>query len=869
MPAPRSRRSFAARLRSRCTPRRLFVGESLEARWTPAWSGVPPTSISPPASAVAVTLNSQNDATGTAAITSTEIDYYTFIPATSGSYILSATTPSSNLDTVLGLFSSTGARLAYNDDISSANRDSRVTVNLTAGTRYYIGVTNYTGSAAGSYTWTIDGPAATTTPSDDTYENNDTFATASNLGTRTSAVTLSGLVMADGDDYYKFTTTASSTSANSVSISFQNSQGDLDLALYNSAGTLVAQSNGVTNEETVSLNGLAAGTYTVRVFGYQGVANPSYSLSIAPPTATSTPTIDLLGARLTTSGATAWGQTITVSASVRNSGNTAAGAFSQQWYLARDAAGSSDDILLSRTGGAGTSYALSGLAAGATSSTFTATLQLPSALPTGWTGTSFYLVMRTDAAGQVTETNESNNFGQAGSGLDYAAMTISTLGTPVTAFPDVAYYGSSSDWNLNSINAPEAWAQGYTGQGVVVAVVDTGVDLSHPDLFSQIWVNADEIAGNGIDDDGNGYIDDRNGWDFSSGDNNPDDANGHGTHVAGTIAAEKNGTGATGVAPDATIMPVRVLSANGSGSDSGVAAGIRYAAANGADIINLSLGGGFSSVIQSAIQYAQQLNVLVIVAAGNESAAIPSYPARHSATFTNVLSVGAYSSSNAIASFSNDVGTSGAVQVDGPGVNIYSTYYNDRYATLSGTSMATPHVAGLAALALSANNSLSAAQLRTLIVNGATRVISGSDSRGGINAAVTVALAAAGQTSLGSTSGTTTQTTFTSRTNTILSRYFAQSSLRDDSPLPALTLTTENSVPNLHDLHSINAASTRDVRDFVVRDLAIVEFLTNEDTETRVALKMNEGAPDISLASSLDYLLDGEIAAIAEVLAIA
>jgi subtilisin family serine protease len=322
-----------------------------------------------------------------------------------------------------------------------------------------------------------------------------------------------------------------------------------------------------------------------------------------------------------------------------------------------------------------------------------------------------------------------------------------TPSTPGTAFPDVAYFGGSNEWGLNAINAPEAWARGYKGQGAVVAVVDTGVDLNHPDLMSQLWVNADEIAGNGIDDDHNGYVDDRFGWDFASGDNNPDDGNGHGTHVAGIIAADDNGFGSTGVAPDATIMPVRVLGNDGSGSAAAVAAGIRYAAQNGADIINLSLGGALSSVIQSAIQYAQQLNVLVVVAAGNESASAPSYPARFSASMANVLSVGAHSSSGAIASFSNHVGTSGAVQVDAPGVNVYSTYIDGRYANLSGTSMATPYVAGLAALALSANANLSATQLRSLIVQGANRAISGSDARGGVNAALTVALAAAGQVS--------------------------------------------------------------------------------------------------------------------------
>jgi len=330
---------------------------------------------------------------------------------------------------------------------------------------------------------------------------------------------------------------------------------------------------------------------------------------------------------------------------------------------------------------------------------------------------------------------------------DPPSSTPTNPTTPVTALPDVAYYGGSNDWNLNAMNAPEAWAAGYTGDGVVVAVIDTGVDVNHPDLMSQLWVNAGEIAGNGIDDDGNGYVDDVYGWDFASGDNNPDDGNGHGTHVAGTIAAAANGTGATGVAPDATIMPVRVLGNNGSGTMNSVAAGIRYAVDMGADIINLSLGGSYSSLILAAIEYAVANNVLVVAAAGNEYASTPGYPARFSSSLSGVISVGAYSSSGSIASFSNDVGNSGAVQVDAPGVGIYSTYPDGRYATMSGTSMAAPHVAGLAALALSANSSLTAAQLRSLILAGANDSISGSDSAGGINAALTVALAAAGQTS--------------------------------------------------------------------------------------------------------------------------
>ena len=321
-----------------------------------------------------------------------------------------------------------------------------------------------------------------------------------------------------------------------------------------------------------------------------------------------------------------------------------------------------------------------------------------------------------------------------------------TPANSVQPLRDVSYFGGSREWNLNAIGAPEAWAAGYTGLGITVAIIDTGVDLDHPDLVQNLFVNPGEIAGNGIDDDGNGFVDDIHGFDFADRDADPNDGNGHGTHVAGTVAAANNGFGATGVAPNAKILPVRVLGDNGSGRTSDVAAGIRYAADLGADIINLSLGGGYSRAIEAAIEYAGSLGSLIVAAAGNESSPVPGYPARFSASDDNVISVGAYSSSGSLAGFSNDVGRSGAVQVDAPGVGIFSTYVGGGYATLSGTSMASPHIAGLAALTLSSNPNLTSAKLRALLASGTVGRVAGSDARGSANATTTVAFAAAGLT---------------------------------------------------------------------------------------------------------------------------
>jgi subtilisin family serine protease len=303
------------------------------------------------------------------------------------------------------------------------------------------------------------------------------------------------------------------------------------------------------------------------------------------------------------------------------------------------------------------------------------------------------------AGSQQLPTSYSTTFGY---GLANAAAAVSrALNT--TSFAPVTDLGGSN-WNLDRINAPEVWARGYTGQGITVAVIDTGVDYNHSDLAGNIWVNSREIAGNGIDDDANGYVDDIHGWNFADNNNTPMDFNGHGTHVAGTIAARNNGVGVTGVAYNAKIMAIQAISASGSGDASHVASGIRYAADNGARVINLSLGGVGTTAIRDAVEYATKKGAVIVMAAGNSSGVEPTAPANLANLWG--IAVGAIDNQNKFASFSDRAGATGVNYVVAPGVNIMSLGLNNTYRGSSGTSMATPHIAGIAALMLSANSML-------------------------------------------------------------------------------------------------------------------------------------------------------------------
>jgi subtilisin family serine protease len=278
------------------------------------------------------------------------------------------------------------------------------------------------------------------------------------------------------------------------------------------------------------------------------------------------------------------------------------------------------------------------------------------------------------------------------------------------------------------IGAPQAWLFG-TSSTVIVGVLDTGVDYNHPDLASNIWQNGSEIPGNGIDDDRNGYVDDRRGWDFANNDADPMDDNGHGTHVAGTIGAVgNNGVGVAGVAWSVRLMPLKFMDKDGSGSLSDAIEGINYARNMGAKIINASWGGGgFSNALQQAITQFQNAGGIFVAAAGNESSnnvTTPAFPANYS----GVISVGASTRTDTLASFSN-FGTN--VDVVAPGASILSTLPNNKYGSLSGTSMAAPHVAGALALLWGQNATASASTITNALLNNTDNVLRGSTSQYG------------------------------------------------------------------------------------------------------------------------------------------
>ncbi|WNF20939.1 S8 family peptidase [Mesobacillus jeotgali] len=291
----------------------------------------------------------------------------------------------------------------------------------------------------------------------------------------------------------------------------------------------------------------------------------------------------------------------------------------------------------------------------------------------------------------VMETPEMIQYFKQRQNIEYAEPNFILMQNEVNG-PNDLLYQENYQWNLPVIGTEQGWNVTRGNEEVQIAIVDTGVDLDHPDLRNRL------VKGYNV-------IDEKS---------EPDDDNGHGTHVAGIIASETNNNqGVAGMTWFSKIMPVKAMGAKGYGTTFDIAKGIVWAVDQGADVINLSLGNYQpSKVLEEAVRYAYENNVVMVSAAGNDASNQPTYPS----AYPEVLSVAAVDYNGNRASFSN---YGDYIDIAAPGVYIPSTYFNEQYAALSGTSMAAPHVAGLAALIKSANPGLKSSQVIRIIKNSA------------------------------------------------------------------------------------------------------------------------------------------------------
>ena len=294
--------------------------------------------------------------------------------------------------------------------------------------------------------------------------------------------------------------------------------------------------------------------------------------------------------------------------------------------------------------------------------------------------------------------------------------------------PNDPEYGRQ--WGMEKIEAPEAWETCRGSDDVVIAVIDTGVDYTHRDLQANIWCNEAELNGvPGVDDDDNGYIDDVHGYNFAYNNSDPNDDHGHGTQVAGIAAAVgNNGLDVAGVCWNARVIALKILDAAGDGTSADAAPAIYYAVANGADVISLSWGGeDESQVIEDAIAYARRQGVIVVAAAGNEGSDTPFYPA----AYPEVIAVAATESNDKRHFLSNygdwvDIAAPGRDILSLRASHISSPAGNDTYTiTVSGTSMATPHVSGACALLLAANPLLTIEEVEQIVLSTGDAIAAG------------------------------------------------------------------------------------------------------------------------------------------------
>lgn len=296
---------------------------------------------------------------------------------------------------------------------------------------------------------------------------------------------------------------------------------------------------------------------------------------------------------------------------------------------------------------------------------------------------------------------------------------------------DLLATGGGLNWGMKLINAEKLWNKNVLGTGVVVAIIDSGIDTRHAQLADQLYSNPAEIL-NGIDDDNNGLIDDIHGYDFTSQSGGLSDNTGHGTHVAGVIAADPSKGPVTGVAPKSQLLMYDFFGQNQDGTVFDAIRGIRAAVGAGAKVINASWGGpGCSSSLKAELDQLAAHDVLFIAAAGNEGRNIDSYPSFPAAfnTYTQIT-VGAMTYDEYTAGFSN---YGKRVDLVAPGVGIVSTYPGNNYQYMDGTSMATPFVAGAAALLRSAFPQAKAIDIKNALISSAKAGFYPVKSRGSLD----------------------------------------------------------------------------------------------------------------------------------------
>ncbi|MDP7011544.1 MAG: S8 family peptidase [Verrucomicrobiota bacterium] len=300
-----------------------------------------------------------------------------------------------------------------------------------------------------------------------------------------------------------------------------------------------------------------------------------------------------------------------------------------------------------------------------------------------------------------------------------------------TATPGDAGYNQGWLWGLHNtgqnggtagidIGATKAWDTTTGSSNVIVAIIDTGVRYTHQDLEGQMWINSGEIPGNGVDDDNDGYVDNVHGIDVINNDGDPMDDNSHGTHCAGTIGARaNNGHAHVGVAWQVRLMACKFLSGDGWGYTSGAIECIDFAVSNGAKVLSNSWGGGgFSQGLYDSIASARDAGVVFVAAAGNsgqDTDSSPQYPSAYD--LENIIAVAAIDRNGQLASWSNYGHTT--VDLGAPGVDIFSSVADSdsSYSSYSGTSMATPHVSGVAALLFANDNTLSVSKIKAQLLN--------------------------------------------------------------------------------------------------------------------------------------------------------